>query len=151
MKYILPFTIAIFFFASRPQAQQITDFSGTWILDLGKSKIEDMTESFTGSKFIISQKGDRFKLTRYHFYGDKKNKISFSMKADGKQRGIKVLFRGKLEPTDKGLKATLSKKNFLNMVDYSFGSSHDELIADEVFKGLPRDHHSIWVFNRIKP
>ena len=41
--------------------------------------------------------------------------------------------------------------NYLNMVDYSFGSSHDELIADEVFKGLPKDHHSIWVFNRIKP
>lgn len=139
------------FFAIHCHAQQIPDFSGTWVLDMQKSRIEDMKEGFSGSKFIITQKGEKFKLTRYHYFGEKKNKISFSMKADGKQRGVKVLFKGILEPTDQGLKATLKRKNFLNVVNYAFGSSHDELIADEVFKGLPKDHHSVWVFNRVTP
>lgn len=132
-------------------AQPVTDFSGTWVLDMQKSKIEDIKEGFSGSKFIITQKGEKFKLTRFHYFGENKNKISFSMKADGKQRGVKVLFKGILEPTDNGLRATLKRKNFLNVVNYSFGTSHDELIADEVFKGLPKDHHSIWVFNRVSP
>ena len=40
------------------------------------------------------------------------------------------------------------RKNFLNIVNYKFGANENELIADEVFTGRPRDHHSVWVFDR---
>lgn len=127
------------------------DFSGTWVLNLQKSHLEDMGESFTGSRFIIEQKGDKLILTRYHYFGEKKNRIRFHMKADGKTRKVKILFKGKLEWQEEVLLATLWRKNFNNVVHYRFGSSTDEFIADEVFKGLPKDHHNIWVFDRVKP
>ena len=40
------------------------------------------------------------------------------------------------------------RKNYLNIVEYTFGQNQNELVADEVFTGKPRDHHSIWVFDR---
>jgi hypothetical protein len=49
------------------------------------------------------------------------------------------------------LQATLWRKNFLNIVNYKFGSNQNEFIADEVFTGRPKNHHSIWVFDREIP
>jgi hypothetical protein len=124
------------------------NFSGTWMLNLEKSKLEYKSEGLTGSIFMIKQDGDKVKLTRYHIFGEKKKKISFTMYADAKTRSIKVLFKGKLEKTENSLKATLWRKDFLNIVDYRFGSNQDEFVADEVFSGKPQDHHNIWVFDR---
>jgi hypothetical protein len=130
---------------------QQPDYSGTWILNLEKSKLEDPSEGFTGSKFIIKQQGEQFSLTRYHFYGKKQNRLKFNMVADGKPRAVKMIFKGVLEWQGETLKATLSrKKNFLNIVNYTFGETTDEFIADEVFTGLPKNHHNIWVFDREK-
>ncbi len=69
------------------------------------------------------------------------------MVADGKTRRIKILFRGKLEGKDNHLQATLWRKYFLNIVNYEFGSSDNEFIADEVFAGKSKNHHSVWVFD----
>lgn len=128
---------------------QSIDISGTWVLNLEKSQLEAKSEGFTGSKFIISQKGEKFYLTRYHYYGERSNKISFKMKADGKTRPVKLLFRGKLEPAPTTIKASIWKNNFSNIVDYSFGSSQNELIADEVMKSKHDNHHNIWVFDKV--
>lgn len=127
---------------------QIPNYSGTWTLNLNKSVLEHKPAGLIGSVFVIKQEGDHFKLTRIHIFEKKKKKISFSMRADGKTRTVKILFKGKLEVTETGLRATLRRKNFLNIVDYKFGANQNEFIADEVFKGLPQDHHNIWVFDR---
>ena len=97
-------TICVLLTLTTGFAQSI-DISGTWILNLEKSQLEAKSEGFTGSKFIISQKGEKFYLTRYHYYGERSNKISFKMKADGKTRPVKLLFRGKLEPAPTTKKA----------------------------------------------
>ncbi|MFN8265646.1 MAG: hypothetical protein U0T11_06220 [Chitinophagaceae bacterium] len=133
-------------FYNRSLAQ--TNFSGTWVLNMEKSKLEDKSEGFTGSTFVIQQQGSQLRLTRTHFYGSKKKKLSFKMKADGKTRRIKLLFNGKLEQTPAGLKATLWRKNFSNIVEYQFGNSNNEFIADEVMKSKYSNHHNIWVFDR---
>jgi hypothetical protein len=70
------------------------------------------------------------------------------MVADGKTRKIKLLFKGKLERKDNNLQATLWRKNFLNIVNYKFGATQDELIADEVLTSKANNHHNIWVFDR---
>lgn len=127
---------------------QLPDFSGTWVLNLNKSKLEQKPEGLTGSVFILKQDGANFKLKRYHYYGEKKKKLSFKMIADGKTRTIKLLFKGKLEQKENSLLSTLWRKNFLNIVNYRFGGSQDEFIADEVFTGEPQNHHNIWVFDR---
>jgi hypothetical protein len=150
MKYIIEalLTAVTLFVCFVSAYSQDLNFSGTWILNLEKSKLEDMSVGLTGSIFVIKQDGDKVKLTRYHIFSEKKKKISFTMYADSKVRSVKVLFRGKLEKFDSSLRATLWRKDFLNVVNYRFGSNQDEFVADEVFTGKPRDHHNIWVFDR---
>jgi hypothetical protein len=55
--------------------------------------LEHPPEGLTSSVFIIKQEGDKFRLTIYHVFGDKKKKISFKMTADGKTRKVKILFK----------------------------------------------------------
>jgi hypothetical protein len=76
------------------------------VLNLEKSTLEHRPNGLTGSVFIIKQEGDKFSLTRYHVFGDRKKKISFKMVADGKTRRIKILFKGKLEQKENNLQAT---------------------------------------------
>lgn len=144
---ILLTVLGLFIFQS-PIFAQTPDYTGTWVLNLEKSKLEYPPKGLTGSLFIIKQEGDKFRLTRYLIFGDKKKKISFKMIADGKTRRVKILFKGKLERQENSLQATLWRKNFLNIVNYQFGNSQNEFIADEVFTGKPQNHHSIWVFDR---
>jgi len=141
-------TLVVFFIYRSKTIAQKPDYTGTWVLNLEKSKLESRPEGFTSSVFIIKQEGDKFKLTRYHIFGEKKKKISFRMKADGKTRRVKLLFKGKLEWKENTLQATLWRKNFLNIVNYKFGNNQNEFIADEVFTGNPKNHHNIWVSDR---
>ena len=127
---------------------QVPNFSGTWKLNFEKSKLEDNSDGLTGQLFVIKQEGNKFSLKIYHIYGDKTKKIGFKMQADGKTRGVKLIFKGKLEQKENGLQATLWRKNYLNIVNYKFGVNQNELIADEVYTGRPKNHHSIWVFDK---
>jgi len=147
---ILLTVLALFIYQSQVFSQT-PDYTGTWVLNLEKSKLETRPNGLTGSVFIIKQEGVKFSLKRYHIYGDKKNKISFKMTADGKTRRVKILFKGKLEQKENNLQATLWRKNFLNIVNYKFGNTQNEFIADEVFTGKPQNHHNIWVFDREIP
>ncbi len=143
--------VLIVLFVSSSQAfAQTPNYTGTWVLNFEKSKLESHREGLTGSIFIIEQEGDKLKLTRYHIFGEKKKKISFAMTADGKIRKVKLLFNAKLEWKRNDLQATLWRKNFSNVVNYKFGNNQDEFIADEVFTGNPKNHHNIWVFDRDK-
>ena len=147
---ILLAVLGSFFYQSQVFAQ-MPNYTGTWVLNLEKSTLEHPPEGLTSSVFIIKQEGDKFRLTIYHVFGDKKKKISFKMIADGKTRKVKILFKAKLEPTENSLRATLWRKNFSNIVNYRFGNNQNEFIADEVFTGKPQDHHSIWVFDSEIP
>ena len=144
-------TVLVLFIYQSQIFPQTPDYTGTWVLNLEKSTLEYPPKGLTSSVFIIKQEGNKFRLTRNHIFGDKKKKISFKMIADGKTRKVKILFKGKLEHTENSLRATLWRKNFSNIVNYKFGDSQNEFIADEVFKGKPQDHHSIWVFDREIP
>lgn len=140
----------LFVYSTRLSAQ-LPNYTGTWVLNLEKSQLESRPPGLTSSVFIIKQDGDRISLTRYHIFGNKKKKIHFTMVADGKTRRIKILFKGKLERHDNYLTATLWRKNFLNIVNYKFGKSQHEFIADEVFTGNPSNYHNVWVFDREVP
>jgi hypothetical protein len=144
---LLLITIILLVFNSSILAQS-PNFSGTWVLNFKKSKLEDRNDKLTSQLFIIQQEGDKFSLKIYHLYGAKKKKIGFKMLADGKTRRVKILFKGKLEKKERSLQATMWRKNYFNSVNYKFGTNQNELIADEVFTGRPKDHHSIWVFDR---
>ena len=147
LKFLLPLLGLVFqsqIFAQTP------NLTGTWVLNFEKSKLDtaDNLNGLTGQIFVIKQVDNEFGLKIYHIYGDKKKKIGFKMVADGKARRVKIIFKGKLEQKDNSLQATMWRKNYLNSVNYKFGTNQNELVADEVFTGRPKDHHSIWVFDR---
>ncbi len=146
LKFLL-IVISLLVYQSQIFAQP-SNYTGTWVLNLKKSKLEDPPNGLTGSKFIIKQEGDKFNLKIYHIFGEKKNKIGFKMTADSKTRRVKIIFRGKLEQKENSLRATMWRKNFLNIVNYKFGANQNEFIAEEAFTGRPKNHHSIWVFDR---
>jgi hypothetical protein len=148
MKNKILLTILCFFVYKSHFFAQNTNYTGTWVLNLEKSKLESKPNGLTGSIFIIKQEGDKFSLKRYHVFGKKKRKISFSMVADGKTRRVKLIFKGKLEQKENGLQATLSRTDFLNIVNYKFGTSQNEFIAEEVFTSSSHNHHNIWVFDK---
>ena len=146
---ILLTVLGSFIYQSQTFAQT-PNYTGTWVLNFEKSKLDksDTLNGLTGQIFVIKQDGNKFSLKIYHIYGDKKKKIGFRMLADGKTRRVKILFKGKLEQKESSLQATMWRKNYLNSVNYKFGTNQSELDADEVFTGRPKDHHSIWVFDR---
>ena len=78
-------TLVVFVSHSQTFAQK-PNYTGTWVLNSEKSKLDPGPEGLTSSVFMIKQEGDKFKLTRYHIFGEKKKKISFKMTADGKTR-----------------------------------------------------------------
>ena len=147
LKYILLLFCLVF---QEQVFAQTPDFTGTWLLNFEKSNLDrtDNLKGLTGQIFVIKQADNKFALKIYHLYGDKKKKIGFSMLADGKTRRLKILFKGKLEQKESSLQVTMWRKNYLNSVNYKFGINKNELVADEVFTGKPKDHHSIWVFDR---
>lgn len=136
-----------FFYQSQSIAQK-PNYTGTWVLNMEKSNLEFPPKGLTSSVFIIKQVGENFKLIRYLIFGKKKKKLSFKMIADGRTRRVKLLFKGRLEWKDNSLQATLWRKNFMNVVNYKFGDNKNQFIADEIFTGKPRNHHSNWVFER---
>ncbi len=140
-------TLTCLFYLSQSIAQK-SDYTGKWVLNMEKSKLENPPEGLTSSLFIIKQDGNKFKLARYLVFGKKKKKLGFKMIADGKTRKVKILFKRKLEWKCDNLQASVWRKNFSNIVNYKFGDNNNELIADEIFKGKPKNHHSIWVFER---
>lgn len=134
-----------------PAFTQKPDYSGTWVLNLEKSKLTSpRSAKITQAVFIIEQQGDKFTLRRYHYMGDKKRKLKIKMTADGRQRKVKLLFNGKAEWIADNLRATLWNKGFSNVVNYSFGSIPDEFIADETFSSSKTNYHNYWVFDRKK-
>jgi hypothetical protein len=146
-KKILLIIIAAFFFQLSTFAQT-PDYSGTWVLNNEKSKIESRPDGMTSSIFIIKQTGNDFSLTIHHIFGNQKDTIVIKMLSDGKTRKVLSVLDGKLEWEKDGLHITLWKKDFLDKVTYKFGKDKNEFIADEVLVSDSDNHHNIWIFDR---
>src|ERR1700681_4691569 len=114
-------TTLVFYIYNVSTFGQKPDYSGTWVLDLEKSKIEaNWAKGLTKGVFTITQEGDKFTLSRYFIIGDKKRKLRLKMIADGKVRRKKILFKGKLEWKENNLQAAIFRNGFLNIVNYKF-------------------------------
>lgn len=143
------FLVILFVLTAIVAFTQKPDYSGTWVLNLEKSRLTSPhSPKITKTVFIIEQQGDKLTLTRYHYRGDKKRRLKIKMTADGQQRKVKLFFNGKVEWIAENLRASLWNKGFSNVVNYSFGTSQDEFIADETFTSAKTNYHNYWVFDR---
>ncbi len=144
---ILLTVIGLFFYQSQIFAQT-PNYTGTWVLNNEKSKIESRPDGMTSSVFVIRQMGKSFSLTIHHVFGDKNDTIVIKMLSDSKTRQVLNTFKGKLERKKNYLQITLWKKGFLDKVNYKFGHNKNEFIADEVLTSDSDNHHNIWIFDR---
>jgi hypothetical protein len=131
---------------------QKPNYSGTWKINLQKSKFEaKWTEGMTEGEFKITQIGDKFKWWRYFIIKGKKSKLKLNLVADGKVRRIKfLLLKSKLEWQADNLKVKIYRNGFSDNVDYKFGETKNELIIDEVFVGRPQDYHNHYVLDKVQ-
>lgn len=127
---------------------QTPNYTGTWVLNNEKSKMESRIDGMTSSVFVIKQVGNNFSLTIHHVFGSQQDTIVIKMLSDGKTRKVLSVLEGKLERRKDGLHITLWKKGFLDKVTYKFGDTKNEFIADEVLKSDSDNHHYIWIFDR---
>ena len=129
---------------------QKPNYSGTWKINLQKSKFEaKWADSLTDGEFKIIQTGDNFKWSRYFITKGKKSKMRLSLIADGKVRRKKFfLFKTKLEWQGDNLKVKIYRNGFSDVVEYKFGETENELIIDEVFVGRPQDYHNHYVLDK---
>lgn len=146
---ILLALIGLFFCQSLIFAQT-PNYSGTWVLNNDRSKIQSRPDGMTSSIFIVKQKGNDFSLTIHHVFGNQQDTIVIKMLSDGKTRKVLSVLDGKLERKKDGLHITLWKKGFLDKVTYKFGKDKNEFLADEVLVSDSDNHHNIWVFDREK-
>ena len=144
---ILLIVLGLFICQSQILAQT-PNYTGTWVLNNEKSKIQSRPDGMTSSIFIIKQKGNDFSLTIHHIFGNQQDTIVIKMLSDGKTRKVLNVLQGKLERRKDGLHITLWKKDFLDKVNYKFGNNKNEFIADEVLTSDSDNHHNIWVFDR---
>jgi hypothetical protein len=130
---------------------QIPNYSGIWVLNNEKSKIQSRPDGMTSSVFIIKQVENSFSLTIHHIFGDIKDTIIIKMLSDGKTIQVLNTFKGKLERKKDYLQITLWEKDFLDIVKYKFGQNKNQFIADEVLTSDSDNHHNTWVFDRQAP
>ena len=129
------------------------DFSGTWTMNAGKSRLEIAAPD--RSVFVVEHAEPRFKLTRTHWSKGEPDAFSITLTTDGREvvtrqgdrvissrcrwEGRRLAFDSKFEV--KGGKAT-------NVVRYSLSADGKELEAEEHFRAPGFRYDNLWVFDR---
>jgi hypothetical protein len=148
--YVLLITLLGTFIWAQPGASK-PDFSGTWDLNLAKSKLE--TPPPTSSTFYITHKEPFFGLKRTHVYSGKANKWGIELITDGPEVVQKeddfharLLWKQDALVLESYWIYKGTKTN--NTVRYTLSSDGKVFTADENVAGPKAKHHNVWVFDR---
>jgi hypothetical protein len=129
------------------------DFSGTWIFNLEKSKLESSPP--TKSVFVIEHQEPNFKLTRTHTRGERSNTLSFEVTTDGKEvyekKGnwetwTRLYWLGEELVLD--MKMAFRGEEGTNIVHYQLIDGGATFVAAEWYHMRGQNHHNLWVFDR---
>jgi hypothetical protein len=130
------------------------DFSGTWVLDLERSRLE--TAAPTRSTFWIEHRGGTFQLSRTHARDGRWNTISFELPIDGEEHYRKTGFSESWSRmTWLGDELVLDMKiahgevRGTNVVHYRLTDEGETLVAAEWAHAPHRQHHNLWVLERV--
>jgi hypothetical protein len=136
-------------------AQKKPDLSGTWVLNLEKSRLQIEAKIERGT-FTIEHKEPQFLFSRVFIVSGKEDAVSYALTTDGKEKidkepgrtttsrlywdGDVLVFDERIVLTD-GREAT-------NVVRYSLRDGGRTLVAEEKFRGPFRKHDNLWVADR---
>ncbi|HMA53377.1 MAG TPA: hypothetical protein VKT17_02900 [Acidobacteriota bacterium] len=136
-------------------AQGRPDFSGTWVYNAAKSKLE-VRFKLESAVFSIDHKEPRFKLSRVFVIGGKEDKLEWAMDTDGREQvtvedgrtvhsrlywdGDVLVFDVRTVLKD-GREAT-------NVVRYTLQDGGRTFVAEEKFRGPALQYDNLWVADR---
>lgn len=137
------------------QAAQKPDLSGTWVLNLDKSRlqIEDKIESGT---FTIEHKEPDFRFSRVFVVGGKDDAVSYALTTDGREKIAKepdrtttsrLYWDGDVLVLDERI-VLGDGREATNVVRYSLQDGGRTLVAEEKFRGPIHKHDNLWVAER---
>jgi hypothetical protein len=131
----------------------MVNFSGVWILNLEKSKLQSTPPD--SSTFYISHNEQSFSLDRTHIINGLPDHFAIELKTDGTAtemnlRGIDII--AKIYWDKEALVSDMSfrqgNQDATNIVKYSIEDKGQTLIAEEYFSSSEHKHYNRWVFDR---
>ena len=134
------------------------DFSGRWILDLGKSKLHPViSKDLTAGIFIIDHKEPSFRLHREFTQAGKLDTLDVSLKSDGVETkgtdsGMQTLSTLRWEG-DTLIYLTIyqaPRGEARNNVVYRILDDGNTLRAEESFRGPRLSYDNVWIFTKSR-
>ena len=129
------------------------DFSGVWIFNPDKSRLE-MTAPVT-STFWIEHDEERFKLTRTHVWEGRWDTLGFEATTDGRVHYDKSAFSESWKSLSwledelvLNMRLGSGGDEGTNVVHYRLEDAGETFVAAEWFHMPGRHHHNLWVFDR---
>jgi len=131
------------------------DFSGTWVLNLGKSRLQADFGTQSGT-FTVDHKEPVFRFSRVFVAGGRDDAMSYELTTDGTEKVI----RGPGRTTTSRLYwdadvLVLDERIVLadgraatNTVRYSLLDGGRTLVAEEKFRGPFHKHDNLWIADR---
>jgi hypothetical protein len=129
------------------------DFSGTWIFNPAKSKLE--IDPPTKSIFVIEHRDPKFSLSRTHTWGEESDAWIFDSTTDGKEHYQKD---GEFESWSRltwmgeelilEMKVVYGGEEGTNVVHYRLAEGGKTFVAAEWFHLPSHQHHNLWIFDR---
>jgi hypothetical protein len=136
-------------------ASEKPNFSGSWVVNLEKSKLEIKVE-LESATFTIDHKEPNFRFSRVFVIGGKDNALAWALTTDGKEAvtvddgrtdhsrlywdGDVLAFEVRMVLKD-GREAT-------NVVRYSLRDGGRTFVAEEKFRGPVLKYDNLWVADR---
>jgi hypothetical protein len=131
------------------------DFSGTWVLNLEKSKLQ-IQEKLDGASFTIDHKEPAFRFSRVFVVGGKEDALSYALTTDGKEKIVaepgrtttsRLYWDGDVLVLDERI-VLKDGREATNVVRYSLRDGGRTLVAEEKFRGPFHKHDNLWIADR---
>jgi hypothetical protein len=131
------------------------DFSGTWVLNLGKSKLQ-IQEKLDRASFTIDHKEPAFRFSRVFVVGGKEDALSYDLTTDGREKVVtepdrtstsRLYWDGDVLVLDERI-VLKDGREATNVVRYSLLDGGQTLVAEEKFRGPVHKHDNLWVADR---
>jgi hypothetical protein len=131
------------------------DFSGTWALNLGKSRLQIEAKIERGT-FTIEHKEPAFRFSRVFVVEGTADALSYALTTDGKEKIDKqpgrttvsrLYWDGNVLVLDERI-VLADGREATNVVRYSLRDGGQTLVAEEKFRGPVRRHDNLWVADR---
>jgi len=142
--------IVLVLFVSAGFSQQRSDFSGDWILNLNKSKLQaNWATGLTYGNFKIDHQEPNFSLWRTFTIKGKEQVMDFKIPTNGqKQKGKHKTIWSLSWEQDTLVFVVQRHEMTIDSVRYSLSADKKEFIADERVATPRESYYNRWVFDK---